>query len=151
MAQRVLERASESSLKLQGAQLTIQRYIPQSASNMPQPPPATQQPPDPRRVVVDNIAPCASKEYLMLFFENKKRSGGGEVDEVYIDHGKGRAVIVFKEAEGKASGVFACGAEGNSNEDTFWLKIPSLLERCPLVTWSVTCTHSTCCQKLCPV
>ncbi len=110
VARRVLERASESPLKLEGAQLTIQRYTPHSPNNTPQAPSATQQPPDPRRVVVDNIDPGASKEYLTLFFENKKRSGGGEVEHVYIDQGKGRAVIVFKEAEGKATGVITYGA-----------------------------------------
>ncbi len=110
VAQRVLKRASESPLKLQGAQLTIQRYIPQSASNISQVPPPTPQPPDPRRVVVDNIDPGATREYLTLFFQNEKRSGFGEVDKVYIDHGRGRAVVVFKEAEGKASGLFNYGA-----------------------------------------
>ncbi len=101
VAQRVLKRASESPLKLQGAQLMIQRYIPQSAGKISQVPPPTQQPPDPRRVVVDNIDPGATTEYLTLFFQNEKLSGGGEVDNVYIDHDKGRAVIVFKEEEGK--------------------------------------------------
>ncbi len=108
VARRVLERAWQYPLNLEGAQLMIQRYTPQSPNNTPQPPPATQQPPDPRRVVVDNIDPGAINEYLILFFENRKRSGGGEIENVYIDHGKGRAVIVFKEAEGKASGLFNC-------------------------------------------
>ncbi len=103
VAQRVLKRASESPLKLQGARLTIQRYTPQSANNISHIAPPTPQPPDPRCVVVDNIDPDATREYLMMFFQNEKRSGGGEVDKVYIDHGKGRAIVTFKEAEGKAS------------------------------------------------
>ncbi len=99
MAQRILECASESPLILEGAELRIQRYIPKSASNSTHPTPATQQTPDPRCVIVDNIEPGTSKVYLELFFE--KHSGGGEIDNIYIDHGKGRAVIVFKDAQGK--------------------------------------------------
>ncbi len=107
VAHRVLKCASESPLKLEGARLMIQRYTPQSASNISH---VTLQPPDPRRVVVDNIDHDATREYLMMFFQNEKRSGGGEVDKVYIDHDKGRAIVTFKEAEGKASGLFNYGA-----------------------------------------
>ena len=77
----------------------IQQYIPQSPGHTPHPKSASRQAPDPRRVIVDNIKAGAGKEYLELFFE--KHSGGGEIENIYIDPGRGRAVVEFKEAESK--------------------------------------------------
>ncbi len=99
VARRVLKRASGSPLTLEGAELRIQPYIPQSLSNSPHPTLTTLTMPHPCCIVMENIEPGTSKEYLEMFF--KKHSVSGEIENLYIDRGTGRAVIEFNKAEGK--------------------------------------------------
>lgn len=63
-------------------------------------PEVAQEPPETRGVIVDNIDPNVTEEDFKMFFENEKTSGGGEIDNMNINKGSRRAVIVFKEREG---------------------------------------------------
>jgi hypothetical protein len=41
-----------------------------------------------------------SQELISMFFESQKRSGGGQIDEIMVNHRNGVAVITFESAEG---------------------------------------------------
>ena len=56
-----------------------------------------------------NIAVCAvqasgilfshSRELISLYFESNKRSGGGMIDDLFVDHEEGIAVVTFASAD----------------------------------------------------
>ncbi len=51
-------------------------------------------------MIVENIDPKVTEEHLKMFFLNRRRSGGGDIDSIHTDKDTGRAVIIFKDAEG---------------------------------------------------
>jgi len=49
-------------------------------------------------VQVSGILPKHSRDFIFLYFENSRRSGGGTIDEIFVDHEEGMAVITFASA-----------------------------------------------------
>lgn len=52
-------------------------------------------------IEVSGISKHCTEEILVLFFENKKRSGGGTIEEIFIDLEQLVAVITFESDEGE--------------------------------------------------
>ena len=48
-------------------------------------------------VQVSGILPKHSRDFICLYFENS-RSGGGTIDDIFVDHEEGIAVITFASA-----------------------------------------------------
>jgi hypothetical protein len=51
-------------------------------------------------VRVSGINEKMSEEMLSLYFENEQRTGGGEIEDIFVDKPSGFAVITFKSREG---------------------------------------------------
>ena len=49
-------------------------------------------------VCVSGLLPAHSRDLISLYFENSKRSHGGTIDDLFVDHEEGTAVITFASA-----------------------------------------------------
>lgn len=54
-----------------------------------------------RTVVVEGFDSEITDDIIELLFEDFDETGGGDIDEIFMDAEASRATIVFKEEEGK--------------------------------------------------
>ena len=56
---------------------------------------------DPFKVKITGLTSPFEEDMLAMFFENKRRSGGGDIENIESDPGKGQAFITYVNSEGK--------------------------------------------------